>query len=111
MIDDIEGFFEVHKQGTNGALVIKGFHPRMLDRDQRKSSGPTRTAAELVYGLLFYSTALDVTGSGYCQAQFTRRHYCRACVQPKIALGYGVKVLGTFAPKELNFHRGKSSNE
>ena len=22
MIDDIEGFFEVHKQGTNGALVI-----------------------------------------------------------------------------------------
>jgi len=31
MIDDIEGFFEVHKQGTNGALVIKGFHPRMLD--------------------------------------------------------------------------------
>ena len=27
MIDDIEGFFEVHKQGTNGALVIKGFHP------------------------------------------------------------------------------------
>ena len=36
MIDDIKGFFEVHKQGTNGALVIKGFHPRMLDLPGRQ---------------------------------------------------------------------------
>jgi len=32
MVNNVEGLFEVDKQGTNRTVVIKSLHPIMLDR-------------------------------------------------------------------------------
>jgi len=33
MVDDVEGLFEVDKQGTNRALIIQSLEPLMLNSD------------------------------------------------------------------------------
>jgi len=33
MVDDVEGLFEVNKQGTNRALIIESLEPLMLNSD------------------------------------------------------------------------------
>jgi len=33
VVNNVEGLFEVDKQGTNRTVVIKSLHPLMLDRN------------------------------------------------------------------------------